>query len=208
MRNIIPRSRVYLTAHVSKEVQMSFPCATSSRVRAFTSRLMCRRRCKWREMPRDDNTRPRGRSYARGLPSPQSWRRGCAGNARFRRERLPDHPHPRHPRWMSGLGPEDAADISLAVINVVVVVGPVARAVDGGAAGKKARHARRIPVLTYSRPPARYRGRGRACRPAGIRGASSQKMRTQRLRYATGRRSGRPVRLATKRPAYGDVTRI
>ena len=42
---------------------------------------------------------------------------------------------------MSGLGPEDAADISLAVIDVVVVVGPVARAVDGGAAEKKARHA-------------------------------------------------------------------
>ena len=71
---------------------------------------------------------------------------------------------------MSGLGPEDAADISLAVLDVVVVVGPVARAVDGGAAEKKARHARKIPVLMYSRPPARYRcheasGQGSAGRP-------------------------------------------
>ena len=39
---------------------------------------------------------------------------------------------------MSGLGPEDAADNSLAVIDVVVVVDPVARAVDEGAAKEKA----------------------------------------------------------------------
>ena len=92
-----------------------------------------------------------------------------------------DRPHPRPRFRMPGVRPEDAADNSLAVIEVVVVVGPMTSAAE-----KKARHARRIPVLLYSRPPARY---GRPWAPAGIPIASSPFVGTQGHQNATARPS-------------------